>query len=133
MDPFKVKVWNMTEMSEADKQQLRVRRLFLALVAYAIPLSVIVGAWLLDQAPVESVIYFISVPLIALPFFYVMIRSGLNLRFKDPSMTAMQLLVSLIASHCALHFAPESRHIMLITMIAGYGFGVFKLSAIELR
>ena len=54
MDPFKVKVWNMTEMTEAEKQQLRLRRLLLALVAYSIPLIMVVIAWAMGLAGTEA-------------------------------------------------------------------------------
>ena len=45
MDPFKVKVWNMTDMSLAEKQRLRLRRLLLALLAYSIPMLMMFIAW----------------------------------------------------------------------------------------
>lgn len=61
MDPFKVKVWDTVEMTEADKQQLRLRRLLLALVAYSIPLSIIMIAWAMGLARVEALYWFIAV------------------------------------------------------------------------
>lgn len=132
MDPFKVKLWNTSEMTEADKQQLRLRRLLLALVAYSIPLSIILIAWAMGLARVEALYWFVAVPLVVLPIFYVLIKTGINLRSRDPSLTAWQLLAALVAAHGALHFSPEARHIMLVTMVVGFSFGIFKLSAFEL-
>ena len=132
MDPFKVKVWNMTEMTEAEKQQLRLRRLLLALVAYSIPLVMVVMAWAMGLARTEALYVFIAAPVVLNLIFFMAIKTGLNLRSRDPSLTMWQMLGATMAAHGALHFAGPARHIMLISMVVGFGFGIFKLGALEL-
>ncbi|MGE5451805.1 MAG: response regulator [Acidobacteriota bacterium] len=132
MDPFKVKVWNMTDMSQAEKQRLRLRRLLLALVAYSIPLLMILIGWSLGLIRVEALYWFMVVPVIVNVVFYTLIKTGWNLRARDPSLTMWQMLGSLLAAYGALHFAGEARNILLISLVVGFGFGVFKLSAWEL-
>ncbi len=132
MDPFKVKVWNMTEMTEAEKQQLRLRRLLLALVAYSIPLIMVVIAWAMGLAGTEALYVFTIAPVVLNVTFYVLIKTGLNLRSRDPSLTLWQMLGAVFVAYGALHFAGQTRHIMLISMVVGFGFGIFKLGAFEL-
>lgn len=132
MDPFKVKVWNMTEMTEAEKQQLRLRRLLLALVAYSIPLVMVVIAWAMGLARTEALYVFIVAPVVMNLIFFTLIKTGINLRSRDPSLTMWQMLGATVAAHGALHFAGPARHIMLISMVVGFGFGIFKLGALEL-
>ena len=59
MDPFKLKVWNMTDMTEAEKQQLRLRRLLLALIAYSIPMAMMLVAWGLGLMRIEAIYVFL--------------------------------------------------------------------------
>ena len=83
MDPFKLKVWNMTDMTEAEKQQLRLRRLLLALIAYSIPMAMMLVAWGLGLMRIEAIYVFLVIPIIANGIFYLLIKTGLNLRRKD--------------------------------------------------
>ncbi len=132
MDPFKVKVWNMTDMSLAEKQRLRLRRLLLALLAYSIPMLMMFIAWSLGLMRVEALYWFLTVPVAINLVFYTLIKTGLNLRAKDPSLTMWQMLGALFAAYGALHFAGQARNTLLVSLVVGFGFGVFKLSALEL-
>jgi signal transduction histidine kinase/DNA-binding response OmpR family regulator len=132
MDPFKLKVWNMTDMTEAEKQQLRLRRLLLALIAYSIPMAMMLVAWGLGQMRIQAIYVFLIIPIAVNAIFYLLIKTGLNLRSKDPSLTMWQMLAAVVAAHGALHFAGGARHTLLLSLVVGFGFGVFKLGAAEL-
>ena len=80
MDPFKVRVWNMVDMTDEDKQRLRLRRLLMALMAYSIPTSVMVAAWALGLLKVEALYLFSVAPMVANCVFFWLIKSGRNLR-----------------------------------------------------
>ncbi|MDE2433370.1 MAG: response regulator [Burkholderiales bacterium] len=132
MDPFKVKVWNMTDMTEAEKQQLRLRRLLLALLAYSIPMLMMLIAWGLGLMRVEALYWFTGAPVVLNLIFFTLIKTGLNLKSKDPSLTMWQMLGALLAAYGALHFAGQARNTLLVSLVVAFGFGVFKLSAFEL-
>src|SRR5258706_1364293 len=65
--------------------------------------------------------------------FYVLFRSGLNLRMTDPSLTQAQMLSSLAVIAYAMFFATyEGRGMLLYVFLVTFLFGVFRLSAQQL-
>ncbi len=63
--------------------------------------------------------------------FYFLFRSKLNLKFRDPSLTAPQMLASSLTMVYVMHNAGAARGIFLIVIIMIFVFGVFRLSARE--
>jgi len=64
--------------------------------------------------------------------FTVLIRSGLNLRFKDPSLTVPQLLWGASFLLTTIYLLNEWRSLMLMAYFAMFSFGFFKLRFREL-
>ena len=113
------------------KQALRLRRFGLATLTYALAVPLLALAWMFDVLPLsaalESVAAFIAINL----GLYVAIRSGLNLRFKDPSLTRPQILAAITVLMYIVYHMEDGRSIALFATFVVFLFGVFRLNARE--
>ena len=64
--------------------------------------------------------------------FYVLLRTGLNLRFRDPSLTLPQLSSSILTMTFVMYFADGARSSLLIVFLIAFLFGVFRLRTQQL-
>lgn len=113
------------------KQAVRMRRFYMAASTSVLVLFLIfVCSWL---GFVDAQILLIAGCLFVfiILFFYALFRSKLNLKFRDPSLTAPQMLASSLTMVYVMHNAGAARGIFLIVIIMIFVFGVFRLSARE--
>jgi diguanylate cyclase (GGDEF)-like protein len=61
-------------------------------------------------------------------FIFFLIRSGLNRRFKDPSLTMTQMVLATVWTMVMVYSLDEGRGIMLLLYMVVFTFGTFKLS-----
>ena len=66
---------------------------------------------------------------IAIVLFYVAIRSGFSLRFKDPALTIPQILSAATVCMQVIWYADEARGAFLIVYLLAAIFGIFQLDA----
>jgi diguanylate cyclase len=59
---------------------------------------------------------------------FFLIRSGLNRRFKDPSLTMIQMVLATVWTMLMAYSLDEGRGVMLLLYMAIFTFGIFKLS-----
>ena len=59
--------------------------------------------------------------------FYGLLRSGLNLKFRDPSLTLPQLSSSILTMSFVMYFADGARSALLVVYLIAFLFGVFRL------
>jgi signal transduction histidine kinase/DNA-binding response OmpR family regulator len=64
--------------------------------------------------------------------FYVLLRTGLNLKFRDPSLTLPQLSSSILTMAFIMYFADRSRASLLVVYLVAFLFGVFRLRLAQL-
>jgi diguanylate cyclase (GGDEF)-like protein len=110
------------------KQALRLRRFFMAVATYVF--CAILGqvcAWLGYLPPWFPVWWAIGVAVVN-GFFYFLLQSGQNLRFKDPSMTEAQLIFSMFAAMAIISVAREARGAFLIFLPVPMLFGALRLN-----
>jgi hypothetical protein len=60
--------------------------------------------------------------------FYALFRSNLNLRFRDPSLTQAQILVSAAWGMLPVYALPEARPLVLMLFVPPFSFGMLRLS-----
>jgi hypothetical protein len=76
-------------------QALRLRRFRVATLSYALGIVLVCVGWAFGAVPASTVLE------AALAFFainaglYAVIRSGLNLRFREPSLTGFQIVAAI--------------------------------------
>jgi diguanylate cyclase (GGDEF)-like protein len=111
------------------RQALRMRRFFMGgATALLLPLVVLAGVplGLAEPGAVAEVGMLITA---LLATFYAVFRSGLNLRFRDPSLTAEQIVTAIAAvAFVAYRVWPVSAAIAMFYFVA-LMFGVLRLPA----
>lgn len=64
--------------------------------------------------------------------FYILFRIGVNKKFRDPSMTAWQMLAAAVVIMYVMYHANEARGAFLLVFMMVFVFGVFRLNGREL-
>ena len=89
-------------------------------------------AYLLDGLDWTGLVSGSALILFWVAFFYVLLRSGLNLRFRDPSLTLPQLSSSILTMAFVMYFADRARSALLVVYLIAFLFGVFRLRTQQL-
>lgn len=112
------------------RQKLRLRRLKMAMFSYAMWLSLAVFAHVTGNMDLTREVLLVIIGGIGLTnvYFYAMIRSGLNKRLTDPSMTAQQLVIAFSWAIVLMLASSEIRGAMMMVYVITILFGVFRLS-----
>lgn len=116
-----------------DVRQLhRLRRWMMAAGASMMVVVLFFAAYLLGL--MDCKIFVIAALLIAgfVVLFYVLFRSGLNLHFRDPSLTLPQILASSLVILYVLSQSKDAHGILALIYMVSFLFGVFRLSTREL-
>lgn len=77
--------------------------------------------------PVAAVATYAALVTLACGVFYTLIRTGVNLRFADPSMTVPQLAAAGLAISYLVYMGAETRPTFLVMYLLAYVFGAFTL------
>ena len=114
-------------------QRLRIVRFSMSVLAWTVTFALFFVFYAFGMATRDAVVVFVIGLVGFNSLFYAMIRSDFNLRFKDPSLTLIQLVAVNIISIPASHFLnAEARGIASVFFILGFAFGVFKLKFKEM-
>jgi diguanylate cyclase (GGDEF)-like protein/PAS domain S-box-containing protein len=110
------------------KQALRIRRFFMAAAAYALwgflgYMSYL--AALVEWKAIAGLLIMLSIINITL---YIALRTGLNMKMADPSLTAIQMCAAIILVMYGMYFAQEARGVLLLIYIIILLFGIFRLN-----
>lgn len=77
--------------------------------------------------PEVALLYGMAVVVI-IGIYYLLIRSGLSRRYKDPALTFAQVVTALLLQTGFVILAPQVGYLFLINFFVIYGFGVLGLS-----
>ena len=112
-------------------QALRLRRCGLGMVSYlmfVLPLGYMNHyGWL--RYGTTGLIWLVVAAILVNATFLLLIRSGLNLRFSDPSLTLLQIGAASVITVYVLSIAREGRGVLLLLYFTSFFFGVFRLSS----
>jgi diguanylate cyclase (GGDEF)-like protein/PAS domain S-box-containing protein len=112
-------------------QALRLRRLGLAALSYALAAAPMAIAWTFGVLPASAALE-VAASAVALNLgLYVVIRSGFNRRFEDPSLTRFQILAAITVLMYIVYHMDDGRDIALFGCFIVFLFGVFRLNARE--
>ena len=110
------------------RQAVRLRRYFFAvmsslLVLFFIGVTHVYGYMDLRGLQLSALGMFICFAV-----FYTLFRSGLNLRFSDPSLTAAQMISAIVVIFvAAYHTQNDARGVFLPVLLMIFYFGVYRL------
>ena len=120
-------------MTDADpKQAVRIRIFWMAAGSYLVGYLVLIVSYFLGVIGPQPLEY------LALPFllpniaFYTLFRTGLNLRFKDPSLTAPQIVVATLVIMYIVYLAEQVRPLILMFYLILFLFGLLRLTTRQL-
>jgi hypothetical protein len=110
------------------KQALRIRRFFMAAAAYFLwgflgYISYLAG--FVEWKAIAGLLIMLSSINIIL---YIALRTGLNMKMADPSLTAIQMCAAIILVMYGMYFAQEARGVLLLIYIIILLFGIFRLN-----
>jgi diguanylate cyclase (GGDEF)-like protein len=117
---------------EDDHNQiLRIKRFFMAFGSYIMWLAICV--LLYSQGEMNRVtsnvlvIWFLGIIICNL-LIYALIRSGLNKKFKDPSMTLLQMIMATFWVMVIVYYSDSMRSLVLLVYLVVFVFGLFRLN-----
>lgn len=111
------------------KQALRLKRFFMAALSYVLWLGLTVYCYILGFIELTLPLFLLCIGLSLLGnlVFFVLLRSGYNLRFSDPSLTLPQMIVATVWVMVLIVLAPDVRGTMLLLYVVIFLFGIFRL------
>jgi diguanylate cyclase len=116
------------------RQTMRIKRFLMGGATYLIWCFIFIVIFLLGltSAPLHVVMSGISGILVCNILLYAMIRTGFNKRFKDPSLTFLQMLIATFWTMVVLYYAGSVRSAALLIYLTVFVFGLFKLNVPQL-
>jgi len=116
-------------LSDDAKQALRIRRFFMAALSYLIWIGITFYCYALGlvDVPAQSFVLLVTISFLVNVVFYVLLRSGLNRYWPDPSLTLPQMLVATFWVMLLMMYAPKVRGTLLLLYVVVFLFGVFRL------
>lgn len=109
---------------------LRLKRQLMGLVSYLmflLPLTYAVHeGWVHFGYP--GLALFAATSIAINMAFFIAIRTGFSLRYKDPSLLLPQIAASIALTLLMVHNADQARSVMLMPFYIGFFFGIFGLS-----
>jgi GGDEF domain-containing protein len=113
------------------RQSVRLRRFLLASATYAICLPLLLLAWVLGMIEREPALLVAAAMIAANLGFYAVFRSGLNMKFADPSLTRVQVLAAVTVLMFAVYSFDDGRAMVLNLALVVLTFGVFRFTTRE--
>ncbi|GAA6130649.1 GGDEF domain-containing protein [Halopseudomonas sabulinigri] len=127
----------MSELQDANSdkfQALRLQRFYLAQINYLITYVVIGVAWAAGQydASAWMATTHVLLGILTQGVFLLLFKSGMNLRFREPSLTNPQIVVAILLTTYLLAFAGSLRGSLVMVYANILVFGIFQLSRRDL-
>ncbi|BES70913.1 GGDEF domain-containing protein [Marinobacter nanhaiticus D15-8W] len=119
--------------SSATDQKLRKRRLGMSFISYQVTLTIVVLCWYFGMVPLRVVFEFLAFSLLINAGFFLLIHFNLNLRFKDPAMTGLQMVISLLPPIWVMYFLEDgqARAVFLLIAMVPALYGILALRTRE--
>ena len=130
MDPDQTPPAESPEATLRKQQRLRKRRLGMSTLSYSVSCFIAAFCAFSGIMPWQAIPIFVLATLSINGAFWLLVHTGLNLRFKDPSMTAAQMVVSVIPAAAVMYTVDSGqvRAVFLLLAVAPALFGVLALN-----
>jgi signal transduction histidine kinase len=113
-------------------QRIRFRRFLLASTFSAVYLVVLAIFHTLGKVDRETLVQASAIVTAAILVFFALFRSGLNLRFRDPSLTELQFLAAVSTMLFVVYRAPDTRLVFAAFFFVALMFGMLRSSGTPL-
>ncbi|WP_339805870.1 GGDEF domain-containing protein [uncultured Marinobacter sp.] len=110
-------------------QNLRLKRMFWGFANHGCTFLVVAGLVVGGFLAIEPVVVFGAASILMGTLLVLTMQSGLNLRFKDPSLTMIQIVWPILPSLYVMYFVtlPQGRTVFLLMAATGIMFGALGL------
>ncbi|MDP2366821.1 hypothetical protein [Rhodoferax sp.] len=108
--------------SDDSTQCMRLRRFLVGGAAHVMNLAFVVLCWRLGFLGEDTVMVYAAVAVSFNLIVYALLRSGVNKRFKDPSLTFLQMFVPSLLGLYVMYFAGPARGAFLLLGLALFSF-----------
>ena len=112
-------------------QTLRIKRFFMAFGSYIMWLAICVLFYSqgeMNRATANILFICFWGIVICNLLIYTLIRSGLNKKFKDPSLTLLQMIIATFWVMVIVYYSDSMRSLVLLTYLVVFIFGLFRLN-----
>ncbi len=111
------------------KQAIRIQRFLMASASYALGIALILYFYWQNifRMALGPLLNFLAFICLTNCLFYVVLRTGLNKKFKDPSLTLPQTAVAVSWLTVVTYFTDEARGLVLSLYLVVFIFGIFRL------
>ncbi|MEO0576504.1 MAG: GGDEF domain-containing protein [Pseudomonadota bacterium] len=112
-------------------QRLRLKRFYMSAALYSMWAAMTIGAHFFQMISTPTLHLWITGLGVASTTlaFWVVLSTGYNLRFKDPSLTLFQCTIGLGWLMAFMMIVPEWRDLLISVFLIGLMFGIFQLQA----
>lgn len=102
----------------------------MSFLTYLVPFSLTVVIWVYGFIPVNLVFHFIAYAVLVNLGFLLLFHTGINLKFKEPSLTGPQMVASIIPGLYVMYFldAGQGRAIVMLIIAVPLMYGILALS-----
>ena len=115
---------------EDHNQALRIKRFLMAFGSYVMWTVLILYCFTqgLFRMSLIQTLGLCGIALVMNIIIYTVIRTGLNKRFKDPSLTEIQMILGTVTVMIMTYHLNQARGIMLLNYMVIFIFGIFRLN-----
>jgi signal transduction histidine kinase/DNA-binding response OmpR family regulator len=110
------------------RQRVRIVRFFMASGSSLLVVLLFAAGNLLGFVPLYALVSGTILIVASVVAFFAMFHTGANLRFRDPSLTLPQIIVSVIVTSWVLYHAGEARTAYFLIYMVSFLFAVFQLN-----
>ena len=115
-----------------ERQALRMRRYLMAAGTSVLMALILIAFAALQLLPWRAALHGSVAVGVCLAIFYLVFRTGLNLRFSDPSLTTQQATAAIVVVAYIMYHAGQARPAFIVFYLVALLFGVLRLSATRL-
>ena len=108
------------------QQRLRLQRFLVGTGAHLMNLGMIMLCWSIGFVSTQVVLIYTAVDVVFNLIVFNILRSGLNMRFKDPSLTWGQICVPTLFGFTVMYFAGPARGAFALLALSLFSFGIFR-------
>jgi signal transduction histidine kinase/ActR/RegA family two-component response regulator len=108
------------------KQRVRVLRFLIATASYILLVGLAGIGTLAGFMPLDALVDGSAIVAACLLAFYVLFRTGLNRRMREPSLTLLQIMTAVISTSYLLYYSGEARTVYILFYMVAFLFGIFQ-------
>ncbi len=115
-----------------NRQALRMQRFLMAAGTSLMVMALLAVAYSFGALEWTGLVRGTQLILFWVAAFYLTFRTGVNLRFRDPSLTVAQVASSIVTMAYIMYYADRARGALFVVFLVAFLFGVFRLRTRQL-